>query len=89
MSTEVIFSIDDSIVELFLFFIDDERNKDIEKKFATYLNEYFNFKEKNDSLSSESGNNEEEIANEQTNGSFSFKMLFNGFNNVNINLNNF
>ena len=53
MSTEVIFSIDDSIEELFLFFIDDERNKDIEKKFATYLNEYFNFKEKNDSLSSE------------------------------------
>ena len=65
MSTEVIFSIDDSIEELFLFFIDDERrNKDIEKKFATYLNEYFNFKEKNDSLSSESGNNEEEIVNE-------------------------
>jgi len=64
MSTEVIFSIDDSIEELFLFFIDDERNKDSEKKFATYLNEYFNFKEKNDSLSSESGNNEEEIANE-------------------------
>ena len=65
MSTEVIFSIDDSIEELFLFFIDDERrNKDIEKKFATYLNEYFNFKEKNDSLSSENGNNEEEIANE-------------------------
>ena len=89
MSTEVIFSIDDSIEELFLFFIDDERNKDIEKKFATYLNEYFNFKGKNDSLSSESVNNEEEIVNEQTNGSFSFKMLFNGFNNVNINLNNF
>ena len=64
MSTKVIFSIDDSIEELFLFFIDDERNKDIEINFAPYLNEYSNFKEKNDSLLGESVNNEEEVANE-------------------------
>ena len=64
MSTKVIFSIDDSVEELFLSFIDDERNKDVEIKFAPYLNEYSNFKEKNDSLLGESVNNEEEVANE-------------------------
>ena len=59
MSTNIIFSIDDSVEELFLFFIDNEANKDIEIRFASYLNEYSNYKEKNDSLSDESGNNEE------------------------------
>ncbi len=64
MSTKVIFSIDDSVEELFLTFIDDERNKEAEIKFGPYLNEYSNFKEKNDSLLGESVNNEEEVANE-------------------------
>ena len=66
MSTKVIYSVDDSVEELFLLFIDDERNKEIEIKFAPYLNEYSHyFKEKNESLSGESGNNEEEeVANE-------------------------
>lgn len=62
MSTKVIFSIDDSIEELFLFFIDDERNKDVEINFAPYLKEYFDFKEKNDSLSGENGNSVEGVA---------------------------
>ena len=64
MSTKVLFSVNDSVEELFLFFIDDEGNKDIEIKFAPYLNEYSHFEEKNDSLSGESGNNEEKVANE-------------------------
>ena len=64
MSTKVIFSIDVSVEELFLFFIDDEHNKDIEINFAPYLNEYSNFKEKNDSLSGDSGNVGEEVVNE-------------------------
>ena len=63
MSTNIIFSIDDSVEELFLFFIDNEANKDIEIRFASYLNEYSNYKEKNDSLSDESGNNEEVAVN--------------------------
>ena len=63
MSTNIIFSIDDSVEELFLFFIDNEANKDIEIRFAFYLNEYSNYKEKNDSLSDESGNNEEVAVN--------------------------
>ena len=64
MSTKVIFSVDDSVEELFLFFIDDERNKDIEIKFATYLKKYSHVKEKNDSFSDKNGNNEEDVANE-------------------------
>jgi len=64
MSTKIIYSIDDSIEKLFSFFIDDERNKNIELNFEPYLNEYSNSKEKNDSLSGERGNNEEEVANE-------------------------
>ncbi len=63
MSTKVIFSIDVSVEELFLFFIDDERNKDIEINFSSYLNEYSNFKEKDYSLSGETENSEE-VANQ-------------------------
>ena len=64
MSTKVIFSVDDSVEKLFLFFIDDERNKDIEIKFAPYLKKYSHVKEKNDFFSDENGNNEEEVADE-------------------------
>ncbi len=64
MSTKVIFSVDDSVEKLFLFFIDDERNKDIEIKFAHYLKKYSHVKEQNDSFSDQNGNNEEEVANE-------------------------
>ena len=63
MNTKIIYEIDDSVEELILSFIDDEHNKDIEIKFAQYLNEYFNYKNNSDSLSSESGNNDEAIAN--------------------------
>ena len=63
MNTKIIYAIDDSVEELILSFIDDERCKDIEIKFAPYLNEYFNYKDKSDSLSGESGNKDEVIAN--------------------------
>ena len=63
MSTKILYSTDDSVEELFLPFIDDEHNKDIEIKFAQYLNECFKYKDKSDSLSGESGNNDEAIAN--------------------------
>ena len=63
MNSKIIYAIDDSVEELILSFIDDEHNKDIEIKFAQYLNEYFNYKNNSDSLSSESGNNDEAIAN--------------------------
>ena len=63
MNTKIIYSIDDSVEELFISFIDDEHIKDIEIKFATYLNECFNYKDKSDSLSGESGNKDEVIAN--------------------------
>ena len=63
MNSKFIYAIDDSVEELILSFIDDEHNKDIEIKFAQYLNEYFNYKNNSDSLSSESGNNDEAIAN--------------------------
>ena len=63
MNSKFIYAIDDSVEELILSFIDDEHNKDIEIKFAQYLNEYFNYKNNSDSLSGESGNNDEAIAN--------------------------
>jgi len=36
--------------ELFLLFIDEERNKDLEKRFVTYINEYFIFDKKDSSF---------------------------------------
>ena len=63
MNSKFIYAIDDSVEELILSFIDDEHNKDIEIKFAQYLNEYFNYKNNSDSHSGESGNNDEAIAN--------------------------
>lgn len=36
--------------ELFLLFIDEERNKDLEKRFSTYINEYFIFDKKDSSF---------------------------------------
>ena len=63
MSTKIIYSIDESVEEFFLSFIDDEHNKDIEIKFAQSLNECFKYKDKSESLSGQSGNNDEAIAN--------------------------
>ena len=63
MNTKIIYSIGDSVEELFLFFIDDEHIKDIEIKFESYLNEYFNYNEKNDSLSGETGKNDKKSFN--------------------------
>ena len=36
----------DSDEELYLLFIDEERNKDLEKRFNSYINKYFNFDKK-------------------------------------------
>ena len=36
-------TIKDLNLELFLLFIDEERNKDLEKRFVTYINKYSNF----------------------------------------------
>ena len=33
--------------ELSLLFIDEKRNKSLEKKFNSYINKYFNFEQKN------------------------------------------
>ena len=63
MNSKFIYAIDDSVEELILSFIDDEHNKDIEIKFAQYLNECFKYKDKSESLSGQSGNNDEAIAN--------------------------
>ena len=32
--------------ELYLLFIDEERNKDLEKRFNSYINKYFDFNKK-------------------------------------------
>ena len=39
-------TIKDSEEELYLLFIDEERNKDLEKRFDAYINKYFNFNKK-------------------------------------------
>ena len=36
----------DSDEELYLLFIDEERNKDLEERFNSYINKYFNFDKK-------------------------------------------
>ena len=48
----------DSDLELFLFFIDEERNNDLEKRFNSYINIYFNFNKKDNSDISENTNKE-------------------------------
>ena len=42
--------------ELFLLFIDEERNKDLEKRFSTYINEYFIFDKKDSSFNIKNNN---------------------------------
>ena len=42
---------------LYLLFIDEERNKDLEKRFNSYINKYFNF-DKKDTNDTENMNNE-------------------------------
>ena len=50
----------DSHEELYLLFIDEERNKDLEKRFSTYINKYFNFDKKDSQNDIENMNNENE-----------------------------
>ena len=39
-------SVEESNDELYLLFIDEERNKDLEKRFNSYINKYFDFNKK-------------------------------------------
>ena len=50
----------DSHEELYLLFIDEERNKDLEKRFSTYINKYFNLDKKDSQNDIENMNNENE-----------------------------
>ena len=50
----------DSHEELYLLFIDEERNKDLEKRFSTYINKYFNLDKKDSQNDIENMNNETE-----------------------------
>ena len=50
----------DSYEELNLLFIDEERNKDLEKRFSTYINKYFNLDKKDSQNDIENMNNENE-----------------------------
>ena len=50
----------DSYEELYLLFIDEERNKDLEKRFSTYINKYFNLDKKDSQNDIENMNNENE-----------------------------
>ena len=43
-----------------LLFIDEERNKDLEKRFSTYINKYFNLDKKDSQNDIENMNNENE-----------------------------
>ena len=49
---------EESNEELDLLFIDEERNKDLEKRFNSYINKYFNFDKKDSSNGIENMNNE-------------------------------
>ena len=44
--------------DLFLFFIDDKRNEETEKKFSSYIDKYYNFDENKEKTEEESENRE-------------------------------
>ena len=46
--------------ELYLLFIDEERNKDLENRFSTYINKYFNLDKKDSQNDIKNMNNENE-----------------------------
>ena len=48
---------EESNEEFYLLFIDEERNKDLEKRFNSYINKYFNF-DKKETNDTENMNNE-------------------------------
>ena len=47
----------DTYEELYLFFIDEERNKDLENRFFEYINHYSNLNKKDRSDINENNNN--------------------------------
>ena len=47
----------DTYEELYLFFIDEERNKDLENRFLEYINHYSNLNKKDRSDINENNNN--------------------------------
>ena len=44
--------------DLFLFFIDDKRNEETEKRFSSYIDKYYNFDENKEKTEEESENRE-------------------------------
>ena len=42
--------------DLFLFFIDDKRNEETEKRFSSYIDKYYNFDENDEVIEEESEN---------------------------------
>ena len=57
MNIGVISFHEDSYNDLDFFFIDEVRIKETEKRFASYLKEYFNFNDDNQSVTEESRDN--------------------------------
>lgn len=48
---------EDSYNDLYFYFIDEVRIKETEKRFASYLKEYFNFNDDNQSVTEETRDN--------------------------------
>ena len=44
--------------DLFLFFIDEKRNEETEKRFSSYIDKYYNFDENKEKTEEESENRE-------------------------------
>ena len=61
----------DSHEELYLLFIDEERNKDLEKRFLPYINHCFNLNKKD-----KSDNSENEDKENKTNNLKVIKLIF-------------
>ena len=78
----------DSHEELYLLFIDEERNKDLEKRFSTYINKYFNLDKKDSQNDIENMNNENEEKKEDKIEPKVIKFVINKINSIAINIYN-
>ena len=57
MNIGIISFLEDSYNDLYFYFIDEVRIKETEKRFASYLKEYFNFNDDNQSVTEETRDN--------------------------------
>ena len=78
----------DSYEELNLLFIDEERNKDLEKRFSTYINKYFNLDKKDSQNDIENMNNENEEKKENKIEPKVIKFVINYINSIAIKIYN-